>query len=107
MKDELKMVTKPKVLEFIAKATRQRRSVSLRDLIRVFGLSQGAACDHLKRLWRARLIQPDEARRKGFEFKLMHDESPMFLTFYLTLRGEKWLQWYRTHRWTRSIRGHW
>ncbi len=101
------MVTKPKVLEFMAKETRQRCSVSFQDLMMEFGLSQGAACDHLRRLWQDRLIRPGQYRPKGLEFRLMEGESVMHFTFYLTARGAKRLQWYRAHGWTRRIRGYW
>ncbi len=44
------MVTKREVLELMAVNAREGRFTSFEDLIEEFGLSRGAACDHLKRL---------------------------------------------------------
>ncbi len=97
------MVTKREVLELIAVNARESRFTSFEDLIDEFGLSRGAACDHLKRLWENRLIQTRTRRPKGFEFQLLPQESVMTLDFQPTLRGKERLTWYRK----KERRGYW
>ncbi len=93
------MITKHEVLEFIAQETRQGHSVSFEDLSEEFGLSLQAACDHLKRLWRDRLIEATSHRPKGFKFRLQPHELFVSLKFRLTPRGAERLRWYRRGSW--------
>ena len=89
------MVTKQEVLEFIAAQTRRGRSISFKDLVPEFGLSPEAGCDHLKRLWRDRLIETVTFRPSRFHFRLRPRESLRELRFRLAPRGETRLRWYR------------
>ncbi len=88
------MVTQRKVLRFIAQQTRQGRSISFKDLVESFDLSPEAACDHLKRLWRERLIEAVTYRPSRFRFRLRPGETLRGLEFRLAARGQARLQWY-------------
>ncbi len=88
------MVTQRKVLRFIAKETRQGHSISFKDLAERFDLSPEAACDHLKRLWRERLIEAVTQRPDRFHFRLRSGETLRDLRFRLAPRGEARLRWY-------------
>ncbi len=88
------MVTQRKVLRFIAKETRQGRPISFKDLVEAFDLSPEAACDHLKRLWRERLIEAVTQRPDRFHFRLRPGETLRGLRFRLEPRGEALLRWY-------------
>jgi DNA-binding MarR family transcriptional regulator len=88
------MVTQRKVLRFIAKETRQGHSISFKDLAERFNLSPEAACDHLKRLWRERLIGAVTHRPDRFHFRLRPGETLRDLRFRLAPRGEARLRWY-------------
>ena len=88
------MVTKRTVLRVIAKRTREGRSTSYRILGRELDLSEEAACEHLKRLWRERLIQ-SAMRPPRYKFRLEPRESIRDLRFRLTTRGKDHLRWYR------------
>jgi hypothetical protein len=89
------MVTQQEVLEFIADQTRRGRSISFKDLVPEFGLSPEAGCDHLKRLWRDRLIEAVTFRPSRFHYRLQPGESLRKLRFRLAPRGEARLRWYR------------
>ena len=88
------MVTQRKVLRFIAEETRQGRSISFKDLVERFDLSPEAACDHLKRLWRERLIEAVTHRPDRFHFRLRPGETIKDLRFRLAPRGQDRLEWY-------------
>ncbi len=88
------MVTQRKVLRFIAKETRQGRSTSFNDLVERFDLSPEGVCDHLKRLWRERLIEAVTHRPDRFHFRLRPGETLRDLRFRLAPRGEARLRWY-------------
>ena len=88
------MVTQQEVLEFIADQTRRGRSISFKDLVPEFALSPEAGCDHLKRLWRDRLIEALPSRPSRFHFRLRPGESLRELRFRLAPRGEARLEWY-------------
>ena len=53
-------VKKQEVLEFIEERTREKMDTSSPTLERAFWLTPSAACSHLKRLWRERLIRSTE-----------------------------------------------
>ncbi len=89
-----KMVTQRKVLRFIAQQTGQGRLISFKDLAERFDLSPEAACDHLKRLWRERLIEAVTHRPARFHFRLRPGETLRDLQFRLAPRGEARLKWY-------------
>ncbi|MFQ5684896.1 MAG: hypothetical protein ACE5HC_16710 [Candidatus Binatia bacterium] len=88
------MVTQHKVLRFIAEETRQGHSISFKDLVERFDLSPEAACDHLKRLWRERLIEAVTHRPDRFHFRLRPGETIKDLRFRLAPRGQDRLEWY-------------
>lgn len=89
------MVTQEDVLRFIAARTAEVRTVAFAALADTFDLSPEAACDHLKRLWRDRLLATVEARPRGFQYRLEPGESIRALRFRLAPRGRERLQWYR------------
>ncbi|MEE9137955.1 MAG: winged helix-turn-helix domain-containing protein [candidate division NC10 bacterium] len=88
------MVTQRKVLRFIAEGARQGHSISFKDLAERFDLSPEAACDHLKRLWRERLIEAVTHRPDRFHFRLRSGEILRDLRFRLAPRGQDRLEWY-------------
>ncbi len=88
------MVTQRKVLRFIAQETRQGRSISFKELVERFGRSPEAGCDHLKRLWRERLIEAATYRPSRFQFRLKPGETLRGLRFRLAARGQARLEWY-------------
>jgi len=91
------MVTKNQVLGFIAGRSRQGRAVSCAEIAAAFlGMSEGAARNHLERLWRARLIEPIDERPPGFRLRLEPGKNLRALRFRLTPRGQEWLRWYQT-----------
>ncbi len=89
------MVTQKKVLKFVATQGGNRQPVSYRELVEEFGLSPEAACGHLERLWRARLIEALTPRRTRFRFRLEPGENVRELRFRLAGRGQARLRWYR------------
>ena len=91
------MVKRAAVLKFLAQESERGRSVSYRDVAEAFGLSPEAACGHLARLWRDRLIVDVSPGRRRFKFRLEPGESVMHLDFRLTERGWKRLRWYERH----------
>src|SRR5436309_14980940 len=68
--DFVSMVTKREVLELIAERSEDGRKTSYRSLMRWLPLSFEAACGHLERLWRERLIEATTPRLPGFRFRL-------------------------------------
>ncbi len=88
------MVTQREVLKFIAAETREGRSISFKDLVGEFDLSPEAACDHLKRLWRERLIEAVGYRPYRYYFRLRPGESLRDLRFRVAPRGQDRLRWH-------------
>lgn len=88
------MVTKREVLELIAERSEGGRRTSFRSLVRWLPLSIEAACAHLERLWRERLIEATTPRLPQFRFRLEPGERIDDLRFRLTMRGEDRLEWY-------------
>jgi len=89
------VVTQQDVLQFIADQTEDGQSVNFRKLSEQFWLSPEAAGDHLRRLWRDRLIGPVEPRPPRFQYRLQDAESIRSLRFRLAARGRARLKWYR------------
>jgi predicted ArsR family transcriptional regulator len=91
------MVTKNQVLGFISGCGRQGRAVSCADVAAAFlGMSEGAARNHLERLWRAGLIESLDERPAGFRFRPEPGESLRALRFRIARRGLERLRWYRS-----------
>jgi DNA-binding MarR family transcriptional regulator len=88
------IVEQRSVLKLIAERTRAGKPTSYRSLVRELGLSVEAACGHLKRLWRERLIESSD-RPERFRYRLEPGESMRDLRFELSDRGRERLRWYR------------
>src|SRR5262245_34190068 len=90
-------MTQRKVLAYIAKRPAEEHGVNAHDLAKEFWLSFSldAACGHLKRLWRERLIKTASARPPRFRFRLEPGEAIHSLRFRLTGRGRERLRWYQ------------
>jgi hypothetical protein len=88
------MVTQEAVLQLVARRTQRNESTGYEDLARELWLSPEAACGHLARLWRSRLIEAKGDRRARFQFRLEPGESLRALRFTLAARGQKRLRWY-------------
>jgi hypothetical protein len=90
------MTGKREVLELISTRSKDGKASSFRTLVGELGLSEDAACSHLKRLWREGLIRSDEVppRRR---LSLEPGESIRELRFQLSRRGRARLDWY-AHR---------
>ncbi len=88
------MVTKREVLELIAERSRDNRKTSYRSVVRWLPLSFEAACAHLERLWRERLIEATTPRPPRFRYRLEPGERISDLRFWLTARGADRLDWY-------------
>src|SRR5262245_6283339 len=90
------MVIQREVLTFIAKRAEAGRGVTAQDLTKEFwlSLSVDAACGHLKRLWRERLIETTSARSPKLRFRLEPGEPILPLRFTLAARGRERLRWY-------------
>jgi hypothetical protein len=86
-------VTKRDVLTLISRRAREDKPTSFRTLVRELGLSPDAACSHLRRLWRDRLIAdatwPEDDPRSP-----QPGESIRDLRFSITRRGKELLQWH-------------
>ena len=89
------MVKRADVLRFLSKELERGHSVSHRELAEAFGLSPEAACGHLARLWRNRLVIGISAGRKRFQFRLERGESIIHFHFCLAPRGWDRLRWYQ------------
>jgi predicted ArsR family transcriptional regulator len=89
----LLMTEKRMVLELISARSKDGKASSFRALAVELGLSEEAACSHLKRLWREGLIRSDEVppRRR---LSLEPGESIRELRFQLSRRGRARLDWY-------------
>jgi hypothetical protein len=89
-------MTQREVLTFIAKRAGEGRGITAQDLAGEFwlSLSLDAACGHLKRLWRERLIETASARPPRFRFRLEPGEPILPLHFRPTVRGRERLRWY-------------
>ena len=93
------MIDKREVLRLVAKRNADGKSTSYRSVVDELWLSDEAACEHLKRLWQQRLIEPTEAREPGSEYSLVPGESIRELRFRLSERGGKRLKhWKREER---------
>jgi hypothetical protein len=88
------IVEQRSVLKLMAERTRAGKLTSYRSLVRELGLSPDAACGHLKRLWRERLIESCD-RPERFRYRLEPGESIRDLRFELSARGSQRLRWYR------------
>jgi hypothetical protein len=90
------MVTQRDVLTFIAKRAGEGYAVTAPNLAAEFwlALSLEAACGHLKRLWRERLIETTGARPARYRFRLEPGEPLLPLRFKLAARGRERLRWY-------------
>jgi hypothetical protein len=88
------MVTQGDVLQFIAARVAARRATGFEGVVESFGLSPEAACDHLKRLWRDRLIVATEPRPPRFHYRLVPGERLQDLRFRMASRGRERLRWY-------------
>lgn len=88
------MVTQRKVLTFVAKRAAEGRAIATQDLAREFGLSPDGAGQHLRRLWRERLVETASPRPPRFRFRLEPGEPILPLRFRLTSRGRERLRWY-------------
>jgi hypothetical protein len=89
------MVTQEDVLQFIAAQATDGRAVGFERLTEQFGLSTEAACDHLQRLWRDRLIAAVESRPPRFQYRVVPGEKIRQLSFRIAPRGRERLKWYR------------
>jgi len=87
-------VRQREVLELIAERGREGKTTSYRSLVNEWDLSEAAACRHLERLWRERLIETREERLGGFQFRLGSGEMLRDLRFQITPRGRERLRWY-------------
>jgi predicted ArsR family transcriptional regulator len=88
------MVTQEAVLRWLARRTKRNESTGYEDLAQELWVSPEAACGHLARLWRSRLIEAKGDRRTRFQFRLEPGESLRALRFTLAGRGRKRLRWY-------------
>jgi DNA-binding transcriptional ArsR family regulator len=88
------IVEQRSVLKLMAERTRAGKLTSYRSLVRELGLSPEAACGHLKRLWRERLIESSD-RPDRFRDRLGPGESIRDMRFELSARGRERLRWYR------------
>lgn len=88
------MIRKSKILELIAQRTDKRKESSFRTLVREFDLSEEAACAHLRRLWRAHLIEATSFRPLEYEFQTRRGESIRDLRFVVAKEGRERLAWW-------------
>ena len=88
------VIRKWEIIEFLRDESQAGRPVSFEDLIDEFDLIPEAACGHLSRLWRERLIESNSQRPRQFRFRLQPDESIRPLSFRISKRGKQWLRWY-------------
>ena len=94
-------VKKREVLSLISKRTKEGKLTSFRTLVRDLELSPDAACSHLKRLWRERLIRSEEYPPR-WGTGLGPGESVRELHFKLARRGREKLDW-----WARQEESKW
>ena len=103
----MEMIRKREILELIAERTKEGKQTSFRSLVREFGLSEEAACGHMRRLWSERLIECTEYRPSGYEYGLQKRESIRDISFRLTRRGRQRLDWYAEEAQRRAEEGWW
>lgn len=89
------MVTKRDVLGLVAERTREGKLTSFRTVVRDLWSSDEAACDHLRRLWLQRLIEPSELREPAARFRLNPGESVRELRFEISVKGRARLRWWK------------
>ena len=87
-------MTQEAVLRLLARRTKRNESTGYENLAQELWLSPEAACGHLARLWRSRLIEAKGDRRTRFQFRLEPGESLRALRFNLAARGRERLHWY-------------
>src|SRR5437867_1697209 len=88
------MITNRKVLGFIAEMDNELQPVKVADVERRFKLSRAAAADHLRRLWKDRLIEAAQFRQRGYKFRPRPGESLGSLKFQMTARGRDRMNWH-------------
>ena len=88
------MIRKRETLKLIADRTKEGKHTSFRSLVREFGISEVAACGHMRRLWNERLIQCNAYRPDGYQFRPQKGESLRELSFQVSRRGRERLEWY-------------
>ena len=88
------MITNRKVLKFVAESDDEFQSAKVADIERKFKLSRAAAIDHLRRLWKDRLIETGQSRPRGYKFRPRSGESLCALKFRITGRGHDRLSWH-------------
>ena len=88
------MATKREILELIAERSKKQTSTSFMDISSNFDIHPLTACDHLKRLWRERLIRVRESRPRGKRYRLQTGERISDLRFRLARRGKERLEFY-------------
>ena len=86
--------TKRDVLRLIGERTRERTTTTVRTLEEELWLSPDAACSHLKRLWRERLIKSVE-EPSGFREAMSLRQSIRDLRFRISRRGVDRLEHWR------------
>jgi hypothetical protein len=79
------------VLELIGKRSEDGKVTSYRTLAREFFISQDAACSHLKRLWRDRLIR-SSGHPPTYHEAVRERQSVRDLAFRISRRGVERLQ---------------
>ncbi len=93
-KGSRKMISNREILDFVAREFRRNCPATVERVAEEFGLSPAAAADHLRRLWKDRLIEADQFRPRGFKFRPKLGESLSSLEFRLTTRGRERLRWH-------------
>ncbi len=101
------MIGKREVLQLVAERDREGRSTSYRSLVDEFWLSDEAASEHLRRLWRQRLIEPTAAREPEGEHELMPGESIRELRFRPSAKGKERLRFWRRKKKREAGEGWW
>jgi hypothetical protein len=99
------MIGKREVLRLIAQRNEEGRRTSYRNLVDEFWLTDEAACEHLKRLWQQRLIEPTEAHET--EHALVPGESIRELRFVPSAKGKKRLRFWKREEKREAGEGWW
>ena len=89
------LTNKRDVLRLIGKRTREGKRTSFRALEEELWLSADAACSHLKRLWRERLIRSTEGP-SGYQEAARYKTSIRDLTFRISRRGVERLEHWKS-----------
>jgi len=87
------MPNQGEVLELIAERMERGKSTSSAEVVEEYDLEETAACGHLKRLWRERLVETVSSRPLRFKFRLTPGESLRDLRFKIAPRGKARLRW--------------